>query len=209
MILLDRGDNEMAKTIKVTNLDNDKYVLINSDLNTVVNMVNYKLEKGLKTMYLTSNVDLFGGVGFVTSSFAVSFNLSNIQIEEISVEDSSVKTLQKKPGEDYFEFYSNELNMLKLNKLAYTLLKNYEVAESTTLITRDRNDSINQYVAYNQEKEKYTIATIGGNMNFKNDQELELPYKIVISPVTNRFKTILRKQNNQNINQLIDNNTKR
>ena len=119
------------------------------------------------------------------------------------------KHCKEKPGEDYFEFYDNELNMLKLNKLAYALLKNYEVAESTTIITRDRNDSINQYVAYNQEKEKYTIPTIGGNMNFKNNRELELPYKIVINPVTNRFKNILRKQNNQNINQLIDNNTKR
>lgn len=196
--------------VKVTNLNNDKYVLIDSDLNTIVNMVNYKLEKGLETVVLISDYELLDNTGIAPFNFALSFNLNNIQIEEISIEDNNtVKHHKEKLGEDYFEFYDNELDMLKLNKLAYVLLKNYEVAENTTIVTRDRNDSINQFVGYNQEKDKYTISTIGGNMNFKNDRELSLPYQIVIKPVTNRFKTLLNNQDNLSINQLIDNNTDR
>lgn len=196
----------MAKTVKVTNLDNNRYVLIDSDLNTIVDMVNSKLEKGLKTMVLANDDELFSDTDPTPSNFAISFNLNNIQIKELSVKDSKVKYHKEKFGEDYFEFYDNELDMLKLNKLANVLLRNYEMAEIATIITRDRNDSINQFVAYNQEKDKYTIPTIGGNMSFKNDQELVLPYEIVINPITNRFKTILKNQNNQSIDQLIDNN---
>lgn len=201
------GDTEMTKTVKVTNLDNNKYVLIDSDLNTLVNMANSKLEKGLETMVLENDDELFGDIYPTPSNFAISFNLNNIKIEEISVEDSNInqhKNHKAKLGEDYFEFYDNELDMLKLNKLAIILLQNYELAETTTITTRDRIDNINRFVAYNQEKGEYTIPTVGGCINFKNDQELPLPYRIVIEPVTNRFKTILKKQNNQSICQLIN-----